>query len=45
MQVVMHAYYAELTANDINALAELGGYTFCLATPNQKNPLYWGLND
>lgn len=32
----VNAYYVELTADGINALAERGGYTFSLATANQK---------
>ncbi len=32
-----NAYYAELTADAINALAERGGYTFSLAVANQRD--------
>lgn len=36
-KVGFHVYYVELTAEDIHALAEYGGYVFYLATSDQKD--------
>lgn len=38
-----HAYYAELSAETIQALAELGGYTFRLASRNDYG--YWQVDE
>ena len=40
-----HAYYAVLTAEEINDLAERGGYTFCLAMLNQKDYGSWDIDE
>ena len=39
LNVTHHAYYAELTADAINTLAEQGGYVFRLASGEPKNPI------
>ena len=37
INVYYHKYYAELTSDAITALAEQGGFFFCLTTPDVMN--------
>jgi hypothetical protein len=45
LNVVEHAYYVELTHEQIDVLAEHGGFVFCLATLGQKDNVPGLLNE